>query len=220
MAELLPQPRWADAAQALISGCVDLGPRQEGAIALMETVCTGLGDQLYPAFLRVLAEVNGRGEFAARAAVAQTLVQALSQGRLPNGSRAAWGAHQPGALRRSLGPIEYLCVAAWPRQGPAELAPEHFQTLASALLDLMDCAPDARGLYADHLAAVADDPLDGTLPREVRAALRDLAQAWRRQVDASIVCAEFVARLPRAQGGGRPPGGATIGRSSAPPTTA
>lgn len=200
MAELLAQPRWVDAAQALISGCVDLGPGQDGAIALMEAVCTGLGDQLYPAFLRVLAEINGRGEYAARAAVAQTLVQALSQGRLPNGSRAAWGAHQPGALRRSLGPIEYLCLAAWPRQGAAELPPEHFQTLASALMDLLDCAPDARSLYADHLAAVADDPLDGTLPREVRTALRDLSQRWRRQADAGAVCAEFVARLRRTGG--------------------
>jgi hypothetical protein len=200
LAELLAQPRWVDAAQALISGCVDLGPGQDGAIALMEAVCTGLGDQLYPAFLRVLAEINGRGEYAARAAVAQTLVQALSQGRLPNGSRAAWGAHQPGALRRSLGPIEYLCLAAWPRQGAAELPPEHFQTLASALMDLLDCAPDARNLYADHLAAVADDPLDGTLPREVRTALRDLSQRWRRQADAGAVCAEFVARLRRTGG--------------------
>ncbi|MBL8277366.1 MAG: hypothetical protein JNL93_11750 [Pelomonas sp.] len=201
MAELLAQPRWADAAQALISGCVDLGPRQDGAIALMEAVCTGLGDQLYPAFLRVLAEINARGEYAARAAVAQTLVQALSQGRLPNGARAAWGAHRPpGGLRRSLGPIEYLCLAAWPRQGPAELPAEHFQTLASAVMDLLDCAPDARALYADHLTAVADDPLDGTLPREVRAALRDLAQAWRRQADASRVCAEFVGRVRGAGG--------------------
>lgn len=197
MAELLAQPRWADAAQALISGCVDLGPGQDGAIALMEAVCTGLGDQLYPAFLRVLAEINARGEYAARAAVSQTLVRALSQGRLPNGSRAAWGAQGAGGLRRSLGPIEYLCLAAWPRQGPAELPAEHFQTLTSAVMELLDCAPDARRLYADHLTAVADDPLDGTLPREVRAALRDLAQAWRREADASRLCADFVSRLRR-----------------------
>lgn len=192
MPELQAQPRWADAAQALISGCVDLGPRQDGAVALMETVCLGLGDQLYPAFLRVLAEVNQRGEYAARAAVAQTLMQALSQGRLPSGSRAAWGAHQPGAQRRSLGPIEYLCLAAWPQQrGPAELRPEQFQTLASAVLELMDCDADARRLYADHLGAVANDPLDGTMPREVRAALRALAQRWRSHPDASQACAAF-----------------------------
>ncbi|MGM9482141.1 hypothetical protein ACS5PN_13215 [Roseateles sp. NT4] len=198
MAELLAQPRWVDAAQALIGGCVDLGPRQDGAVALMETVCTGLGDQLYPAFLRVLAEVNLRGEYAARAAVAQTLAQALSQGRLPSGSRAAWGSQQPRAQRRSLGPIEYLCLAAWPQQRPAELSPEQFQTLASAVMELLDCDAEARLLYADHLSAVADDPLDGTMPREMRAALRTLAQSWRSDPDASRACSAFVAGLGRA----------------------
>jgi len=199
LAELLAQPRWVDAAQALVGGCIDLGPSQDGAITLMEAVCTGLGDQLYPAFLRVLAEVNLRGEYAARAAVAQTLAQALSQGRLPSGSRAAWGSHQPRAQRRSLGPIEYLCLAAWPQPGaPSELSAEQFQALASAVMELLDCDPDARRLYADHLAAVADDPLDGTMPREVRGALRSLAQGWRSHPDASQACAAFVASLGRA----------------------
>lgn len=197
--QLLAQPRWADAAQALIGGCVDLGPSQEASVALMETVCTGLGDQLYPAFLRVLAEVNLRGEYAARAAVAQTLTQALCQGRLPSGSRAAWGAHQPGARRRSLGPVEYLCLAAWPRRGvPAELSVEQFQALAGTVMELMDCDADARRLYADHLAAVADDPLDGTMPREVRAAMRGLALSWRCQPDAGQACRVFVDSLARA----------------------
>ena len=197
--QLLAQPRWVDASQALISGCVDLGPRQEGAVALMEAICVGLGDKLYPAFLRVLAEVNLRGEYAARAAVAQTLTQALCQGRLPSGSHAAWGSHQPGAQRRSLGPIEYLCVASWPQQGgPSELTPQQFQALASGVMELMDCDADARRLYADHLSAVADDPLDGTMPREVRSALRALAQSWRGQPDASQACMAFVGSLTRA----------------------
>ena len=195
--QLLAQPRWTEAAQALVSGCVDLGPRQDDAVALMEAVCAGLGSQLYPAFLRVLAEVNARGEYAARAAVAQTLAQALCQGRLPSGSRAAWGAHQAGAQRRSLGPIEYLCLAAWPQRGPAELSPEQFQTLAGAVMELMDCDADARIRYAGHLLAVADDPLDGTLPREVRAALRTLAQHWHGHADASQACSAFAASLAR-----------------------
>lgn len=198
MPELLAAPRWVDAAQALIGGCLDLGPRQDGAVALMEAVCQGLGDQLYPAFLRVLAEVNQRGEYAARAAVAQTLTQALCQGRLPSGSRAAWGAFAAGAQRRSLGPIEYLCLAAWPQRGPAELSPEQFQTLAGAVMELLDCDADARRLYADHLTAVADDALDGTLPREARPALLALAQSWRSQPDASRACKAFVQGLGRA----------------------
>lgn len=197
-APLLAEPRWAEAAQALVVGCLDLGPRNDAAIALMEAVCTGLGDQLYPAFLRVLAEVNLRGEFAARAAVAQTLSQALRQGRLPSGSRAAWGAQPSGLRRRSVGPIEYLCLCAWPKAGAAELSPEQFQALASAVMDLVDCDPEARQVYAAHLSAVADDPLDGTLPREARPALRALAQSWRDHPDASQACARFVRGLASA----------------------
>jgi hypothetical protein len=200
--ELAAEPRWAEAAQALIGGCVDLGPRQDGAVALMEAVCQGLGDQLYPAFLRVLAEVNRRGEYAARAAVAQTLTQALCQGRLPSGSRAAWGGFTGGTQRRSLGPVEYLCLAAWPRGGQAELSPEQFQLLAGAVMELLDCDADARRLYADHLGAVASDPLDGTMPRELRPALLALAQHWRGQPDASRACQVFVDSLSRARAPG------------------
>ncbi|MDT7837957.1 hypothetical protein [Aquabacterium sp. OR-4] len=216
--QLLAQPRWTEAAQALIHGCVDLGTQQQAAVALMERVCSGLGDALYPAFLRVLAEVNQRGDYAARAAVAQTLAQSLSQGRLPSGRRAGWGAAQgperaagrattaQGSRRRSLGPIEYLCLAAWPahRTAPgepadaAELPAEQFQWLAAAVMDLLDCDHQARRLYADHLCAVADDPLDGTLPRDLRPALRLLAQQWRQQPDAGRACSAFVQQLGRS----------------------
>ena len=65
-------------------------------------------------------------------------------------------------------------------------------------MDLLDCDPEARRLYADHLAAVADDPLDGTMPREVRPALRALAQSWRSQSDAHQACRAFIDGLNRA----------------------
>jgi hypothetical protein len=41
-AALLQEPRWRDAARALVAGCVDLRGGDE-AVALMETVCQGLG---------------------------------------------------------------------------------------------------------------------------------------------------------------------------------
>jgi hypothetical protein len=47
-------------------------------------------------------------------------------------------------------------------------------------------------------AGGADDPLDGTMPREVRSALRSLAQNWRSHPDASQACSAFVAILERA----------------------
>ena len=65
-------------------------------------------------------------------------------------------------------------------------------------MELLDCDAEARRLYADHLAAVADDPLDGTMPREVRAGLRALAYSWRGQPDASQACRAFVDSLAKA----------------------
>src|SRR6185369_6974541 len=116
MAALLSEPRWAEAAQALVDGCIDL-PDDEDRVALLASICEGLGDELYPAFLRVLWLIGQHGDHAACAAVARALVHALRTGRLPSGRRSAWGASEPSAAAaaygrtRCLGPLEYLC--AW-----------------------------------------------------------------------------------------------------------
>ncbi|HEU0200383.1 MAG TPA: hypothetical protein VFR86_08105, partial [Burkholderiaceae bacterium] len=136
---LLAEPHWALAAQALVDGCLDL-PSDEERVALLAAVCDGLGDELYPAFLRVLSIIGRHGDHAACAAVARALVHALRTGRLPSGRRSAWGASaplQPDAAygrTRSLGPLEYLC--AWHAQAePAKaLAAERFYTAACALM--------------------------------------------------------------------------------------
>ncbi len=70
MDALLAEPRWPQAARELISGCVDL-PSDDDGVALLESVCLGLGDELYPAFLRLLCEVGRYGDHDARAAVAR-----------------------------------------------------------------------------------------------------------------------------------------------------
>src|SRR5262245_34047578 len=89
---LRPEPRWLQASQALVEGCLDL-PTDEERVALLSTVCERLGDELYPAFLRVLWAIGQHGDHAACAAVANALVHALRTGRLPTGRRAAWGAN-------------------------------------------------------------------------------------------------------------------------------
>src|SRR5215471_7647622 len=94
MPTLLTEPRWDLAAQALVDGCVDL-PNDEDRVALLGTVCESLGDELYPAFLRLLWTVGRLGDNAACAAVARALVHALRTGRLPSGRRSAWGAQSP-----------------------------------------------------------------------------------------------------------------------------
>ncbi|MGE0798852.1 MAG: hypothetical protein AB7G13_02650 [Lautropia sp.] len=215
MAGLLAEPRWAHAAQALVDGCVDL-PTDEDRVALLAAVCDGLGDALYPAFLRVLAIVGRDGDHAARAAVAGALVHALRTGRLPSGRRGAWGraaAVEPApgyAGLRRLGPLEYLC--AWYAQGnaetpgparetPAPVTRARFEAAACALMDLIACNPDARTLYCNKLLADVENPIDGTLTRRARDALRALAASWAAGSSPLDASARFLNALDAVQPG-------------------
>lgn len=206
MTTLLAEPRWASAAQSLVEGCIDL-PNDEDRVALLAAVCEGLGDELYPAFLRLLWTVSQHGDHAARAAVANTLVHALRTGRLPSGRRSAWGASQQTAApaaygsMRSLGPLEYLC--AWHAQADdaRALSAEQFHTAARALMDLIATSPEARALYCEKLMADVDDPIAGALTRQTRHALRALATAWAAGAASFDASARFLTALPALRGG-------------------
>ena len=202
------EPRWVQAAQALVDGCIDL-PADEDRVALLAAVCEGLGDELYPAFLRVLWTIGQHGDHAACAAVARALVHALRTGRLPSGRRSAFGAS--GALAqaqtaygrtRSLGPLEYLC--AWHSQTEPVLAlsSEQFHIAARALMDLIAASREARLLYCEKLLADVDDPLPGALSRHTREALRALAKAWAAGASSFDASARFICELPATRGRG------------------
>lgn len=203
MAALLSEPRWVQAAQALVDGCVDL-PNDEDRVALLAAVCEGLGDELYPAFLRVLWTIGQHGDHAACAAVARALVHALRTGRLPSGRRSAWGASAPAGGQpafgrtRSLGPLEYLC--AWHTQAePARaLSSEQFHLAARAVMDLISASREARELYCEKLLADVDDPISGALTRQTRHALRALATAWAAGAASFDASARFLCELPAA----------------------
>jgi hypothetical protein len=200
-ATLSAEPRWAQAAQALVEGCIDL-PNEEDRVALLAAVCHGLGDDLYPAFLRVLSLIGQYGDHAARAAVADVLVHALRTGRLPSGRRSAWGAlgaTSPAASfgsTRSLGPIEYLC--AWHAQAKGEqaLPAAQFDSASRALMELIGSSEEAKLLYCEKLLAEVDDPIVGALARPTRNALRALATAWSQGASPLEAAARFLAALP------------------------
>jgi len=205
-ATLLADPRWAQAAQALVEGCIDL-PNDEDRVALLARVCEGLGDELYPAFLRMLWTIGQCGDHAACAAVANALVHALRTGRLPSGRRGAWGTQspaQPGLSyghTRSLGPLEYLC--AWHAQvEPARaMSAAQFHTAARALMDLIATSDQARTLYCEKLLADVDDPIAGALTRQTRHALRELATAWAAGASPFDAAGRFLSVLPEARNG-------------------
>jgi len=200
---LLAEPRWTLAAQALVEGCIDL-QTDEDRVALLTTVCERLGDELYPAFLRVLWTIGERGDHAACSAVARALVHALRTGRLPSGRRNAWGASPAASAGfsspRSLGPIEYLC--AWFAQAePARaLSAQQFHSAARAVMDLVSSSTEARALYCEKLLADIDDPISGALTRQTRQALRALVTAWSSGAPSFDASARFLSALPEARG--------------------
>jgi hypothetical protein len=200
MPELLREPRWDQAAQSLVAGCIDLS-HDEDRVMLLGTICDRLGNELYPAFLRILAIVGRHGDHAARASVSGALVHAIRTGRLPAGRRSAWGASpvptgEAACFKtRSLGPLEYLC--AWHAQADPALAisAQAFQAAARAVMDLIAAHPDARLLYCEKLLADADDPIGGALTRQTRSALRAMASTWSEGASPIDAVASFLAAL-------------------------
>lgn len=175
-------PDWGAAAQTLINGCTTLATAEQ-RVRFMDRVCLALGDQLYPAFLKVLCLVSDHGDSEARRAVAQTMVHALSTGRMPSGRLQAWGGHAGdghagGAHTRSLGPIEYLCAWHAQQSGPSPLPAAAFDTAAKAVISLVSSDPQARALYCAKLRQDIDDPLGGSLTRTTRAGLSALVATW------------------------------------------
>ena len=144
---LRQRPDWEAAAQTLINGCTVLAS-DEQRVRFMDRVCLALGDQLYPAFLKLLCLVSEHGDAEARRAVAQTMVHALSTGRMPSGRLQAWGAHagegRPrSAPTRTLGPIEYLCAWHAQQSGPAPLPAAAFDAATKAVISSpLPCASD------------------------------------------------------------------------------
>lgn len=191
--EVSSTPDFAAAGQALVDGCVDLA-HDEDRVALLQSVCNGLGDELYPSFVQVLWMVGRFGDHGARAIVARALVHAIRTGRLPSGRRGAWGANHRAA--RSLGPIEYLC-AAYAQDHEPTITAEQFHAGACALMELVGAESDARSLYCEKLLADVDDPLGGALARSTREAIRALATAWGQGAAATDASARFLAEVDR-----------------------
>jgi hypothetical protein len=196
---LREQPDWVAAAQTLVDGCCSLGTPEQ-RVRFMDRVCLELGDQLYPAFLRLLCMVSEHGDERARTAVAQTLVHALSTGRIPSGRLTAWGGHsidgQPSvSATRSLGPIEYLCAWHAQQSGPAPLPTSTFDTAAKAVISLVSVDAQARALYCAKLRQDIDDPLGGAMTRSTRSALSALVDTWEAGKPADEVVQSMLTAL-------------------------
>lgn len=180
---ILHDPDWHLAGQDLINGLRSLTD-PEHQIELLEDVCLKLGDQLYPAFLQILFEIDQHSDDAARRIVAKTLVGCLQTGRLPTGKLSAWGStsltgDSAFGQSRRLGPIEFVC--AWYSQPSNEspMSQQQFLVILDSLLSLVASDKSAKNLYCHKLLADAEDPLGGSLSSQTRAGLIDMTTHWQ-----------------------------------------
>lgn len=194
---------WVAAGAALVQGLAGLD-RREDRLELVNRCCLDFGDNLYPAFLKLLCAIGRFGEPAARALVADTLAEAIATARLPSGRMAAWGglgpavghpgAPPPGRAVRSFGPVEYLCTWHMEGRGEMPLDEETFATACRLLATLIGASPQATEFYSDKLQQDASDPLDGTYSRSTRQLLDAFARGLQAGRDPDSIASDVIVR--------------------------
>ena len=207
MPGLKSDPDWIGAARAFVAG-LEAQPGLDGRVAFIDACRAELGEQVYPAFIKLLAAVAAFGDEAARALCAEALAHALATARLPSARVAAFGGDsRPPAFAlkglathvRAVGPIEFLCL--WLTRDVADepLEPEAFRAALAWLLTLFDSAPRAAALYRAKLLADADNPMEGLHSQDSRQRVRALAAAWESGADAAEIAARAAAAAPAAR---------------------
>lgn len=177
---LKTDPDWLAAGDQLVAN-LRAGQTDKDRLSILLDVCAGLGDQLYPAFLKLLCALGRFGDAPAKALVSQTLGTALVRSRLPSGRLAAWGLNA--SAGRSLGPVEYLCVWYLDRSRTDRLDEETFIDAVGYLTELVKAEPQTLSVYTEKLTQDANASLEGTFSRSARQLLARLAELWAKGAD-------------------------------------
>jgi len=183
---LKAEPDWIGGAQALVSA-LEAQPDDEGRIQVMDACRAALGDQVYPAFIKLLAAVGRFADAPARRLVAETLARALATARLPATRLPAWGADRfaglgvglPQANLRAAGPIEFLCLWLHRDVSTEPLTDEAFASALALVVELLNAAPEAARLYQAKLSGDVESPTEGLHTAASRRSMRALLDAWR-----------------------------------------
>lgn len=200
---LKADPDWPGAAQALVAA-LEAQPDPDGRVQVIDACREALGDQVYPAFIKLLAAVARFGEPAARRLVAEALGHALATARLPATRLPAWGAADrfaglglggglPQANLRAAGPVEFLCLWLHRDVAVEPLTDEGFTTAMTLVLELLDAAPQAASLYRARLLADLESPTEGLHTAASRRAARTLVEAWGEGVPPGEAAARTLA---------------------------
>lgn len=206
---LKAEPDWRGGAAALAAGLQGQATL-DGRVDVLERVCDGFGEALYPGFAKLLAALGHFGTPAVKSLAAEALAHALVTARLPSTRVPAWGAGGfagltgggLGVAARNVGPLEFLCLWLVRDVASERLDDEAFRAALPLLLDLVSASPRAAGLYADKLLTDIEDPTEGLHDARSRRLMRTLAERWRAG-DPPTDVADAVLRCAQADRGDR-----------------
>jgi hypothetical protein len=167
-------------------------PDADVRVAVLNRVAKRLGNEWYPAFIKLACIVGESDDEDAKRLLADTLAHAMKKGDLPSGSLTSWGASGnwvtaptgvPGSFfrsapRRNLGPIEYL--SSWHSQSTNRppLTDDVYRTSLIGLLRLFSASPAAARAYQSKLQADSVNELEGTFTAVTRTRLAAIAELW------------------------------------------
>jgi hypothetical protein len=191
---LRPDPDFLGGARALVRALAS-HPSPEARTAILSRVAKQLGEEWYPAFIKMLSVVGESDDHYAQQLLADALASAMRKGELPSGSLTSWGvsgnwiappAGIPNSFfrsapRRLLGPIEYL--TSWHSQSTnrVPLSDDVYRTTLSSLIRLFNASPAAAQAYQAKLAADTVIEREGTFTVLTRARLVAIAELWSRE---------------------------------------
>jgi hypothetical protein len=194
---LRPDPDLLGSARALLQALAN-NPAPEARASILNRVAKRLGDEWYPAFIKIACVIGESDDEPAKRLLADTLAYAMKKGDLPSGSLTSWGvsvdwpannlaASLPGSFfraapRRNLGPIEYL--SSWHSQSTnrTPLSDDVYRTALTSLLQLFNASPAAAGVYQSKLQTDSVIGLEGTYTTITRQRLATIAALWAEAV--------------------------------------
>jgi len=174
----------------------------EYRLGILKRLARRLGENGYPAFLKLMAIIAESDDEAAKKAIADAFVLALNRMDSPSGHLTSWGAPQGragGAPRRQLGPIEFLTAWYAQRTQLPQLDETRYVEVLALLIEICNRNADLRRLYAAKLSADSRNELEGAYTRVTCDALAAIAQAWTGDASPRDVAHAAVAHRATAQ---------------------
>jgi len=204
-------------AAARLAGALRVEHSAEYRLGVLKRLARRLGDDAYPAFLKLLAVIAESDDDVAKAAIADALAIALRRMDLPSGQLTSWGAshlwdkniaEQPrrpqeprhsATPRRQLGPIEFLTAWYAQRTQLPQLDETRYTQVLTLLIELCNHNAELRRLYSAKLMADSRNELEGAYTRVTCDALAAIAQAWLSDASPQDVASAAVAHHALAQ---------------------